>query len=103
MLLLQKTNSDWWSVRTGSGQEGYVPANYVKEVEPKVVKKKVKKTVRVPQKVMVTKTGTKKEIVKRKKDKGLAAPSSNLRRTPSGSAISPFSPSHVGSNTDLYL
>ena len=50
MLLLQKTNNDWWSARKATGHEGYVPANYVKEVEPKVVKKKVKRTVKVSSK-----------------------------------------------------
>ena len=36
LLLLAKTNNDWWSVRQLSGKEGYVPANYVKVCEPKV-------------------------------------------------------------------
>lgn len=78
MLLLQKTNSDWWSVRKSDGVEGYVPANYVKETDPKIVKKKVKVPTKIPEKVMVTKTGTKQEMVKKKK------PKSSLRRTPSG-------------------
>lgn len=34
---MQKTNSDWWRVTKSDGQEGFVPANYVKEIEPKVV------------------------------------------------------------------
>lgn len=85
MILLSKANQDWWSIRKADGSEGYVPANYVKEVEPKVVQKKVKKPVKVPEKVMVTKTGTKKELVKKKapKQKRNLKPSSKLRRTPS--------------------
>merc|ERR1711874_521667 len=31
MFLLTKTNNDWWNVRKISGEEGFVPANYVKE------------------------------------------------------------------------
>lgn len=79
MLLLQKTNADWWSVKKANRQDGYVPANYVKEVDPKIVQKKVKKPVKVQEKVKVPKQGVKKEMVKKKKSKG----SGSLRRTPS--------------------
>jgi len=78
-MLIQKTNNDWWSARRANGQEGYVPANYVKEIEPKVHRKVVKKPVIVPVKVKVQKTGIRKELVKKKR-----TPSSKLRRTPSG-------------------
>lgn len=80
---MQKTNNDWWSIRKATGNEGYVPANYVKEVEPKMVRKVVQKPVKVQEKVLVTKTGFKKEHVKKKKDKGNA----KLRRTPSGKEL----------------
>ena len=30
MFLLAKSNKDWWNVRTASGSDGFVPANYVK-------------------------------------------------------------------------
>ena len=76
LQLIQKTNNDWWSARRANGQEGYVPANYVKEIEPKVVQKVVKRPVRVPVTVKVEKSGMRKEL--RKKDK------TGLRRTPSG-------------------
>lgn len=79
-MLLQKTNADWWSARRSNGQEGYVPANYVKEIEPKVIQKSVKHPVKEPVKVKVLKTGVRKELVK--KPKGGA----NLRRTPSGNS-----------------
>ena len=81
MILLQKTNKDWWSVRQSNGQEGYVPANYIKEVEPKVVKKVVKTPTVESKPVMVTKQGLKQELrQKRKGKKG----GSKVRRTPSG-------------------
>lgn len=76
--MIQKTNGDWWSARRANGQEGYVPANYVKEIEPKVVQKVVKRPVKVPVKVKVEKTGVRKELQKKK---------TGLRRTPSGLEI----------------
>ncbi|XP_063958759.1 spectrin beta chain, non-erythrocytic 5-like isoform X1 [Lytechinus pictus] len=69
MILIEKSNTDWWSVRRGNAQEGFIPANYVKEVTPKVVKKKVKRKVKVPEKVMVKKTKIRQEIIKKKKPK----------------------------------
>uniref|UniRef100_A0A6B2E568 Putative beta chain spectrin n=1 Tax=Phlebotomus kandelakii TaxID=1109342 RepID=A0A6B2E568_9DIPT len=65
MILLNKTNNDWWSVRKLDGNEGFVPATYVREIEsrnvpcivPKLEKvktvQKVKKTVLVNQVVPV--------------------------------------------------
>ena len=79
-MLLQKTNSDWWSVRVASGSEGYVPANYVKEVEPRVIQRVVKRPVKVKEKVKVKKIVMEKEIRQKPKTK---AQSSRLRRQPS--------------------
>ncbi|XP_022090941.1 spectrin beta chain, non-erythrocytic 5-like isoform X2 [Acanthaster planci] len=67
LILVEKTNADWWNIRKASGQEGFVPANYVKETQPKVVKKKVQKRVRVPETVRVRKTKMRQEMVKRKR------------------------------------
>ncbi|XP_076441755.1 spectrin beta chain, non-erythrocytic 5-like [Babylonia areolata] len=78
MILLQRTNNDWWQVRKGDATEGFVPANYVKEVDPKVVQKVVKRNVKVPERVKVKKTVMKKEVVKKKKERA-----SSLRRAPS--------------------
>lgn len=58
MTLVQKTNDDWWNVRKAAGQEGFVPANYVKEVEPRVVRKVVKRPVVVPERQLVRKIVT---------------------------------------------
>ncbi|XP_074649217.1 spectrin beta chain-like isoform X2 [Tubulanus polymorphus] len=73
MTLLEKTNNDWWSIKKDNGQEGYVPAKYVKEIEPKLTQRVVRKPVLVPEKVKVKKTVTKKEKASQRK----------LRRTPS--------------------
>lgn len=79
MILLDRTNGDWWHVRKADATEGFVPANYVKEVEPKVAQKVVKRPVKVPERVKVKKTVMKKEVVRKKKER---VPS--LRRAPSG-------------------
>ncbi|GFT80923.1 spectrin beta chain, non-erythrocytic 5 [Nephila pilipes] len=67
MILLQKTNADWWNVRKSNGIDGFVPANYVSEIEPKVVRKRAQKVVKVPEKRRIKKTVMKKQIVKKKK------------------------------------
>ena len=41
MILLNKTNPDWWSVRKVDGIDGFVPANYVREIEQKVIQVQV--------------------------------------------------------------
>jgi spectrin beta len=79
MILIQRTNADWWQVRKSDGTEGFVPSNYVKEVEPKVVQKVVRRPMKIPEKVKVVKTIMKKEVVQKKKKK-----SNKLRRAPSG-------------------
>ncbi|XP_050536729.1 spectrin beta chain, non-erythrocytic 5 isoform X2 [Daktulosphaira vitifoliae] len=70
MFLLNKTNPDWWSVRKLNGTDGFVPANYVCEIEPKIMQvsvrrphvvkttKKIPKVKMVKQKVRVKKTRT---------------------------------------------
>ena len=78
LLLIQTTNKDWWQIRKGDGTEGYVPANYVKEIQPKVMQKVIRKPMTVLEKVKVKKTVMKKEVVKKKADKP-----SKLRRAPS--------------------
>ena len=75
MILVEKTNADWWSIRKSSGDEGFVPANYVKETQPRIVKKKVQKRVKVPEKVKVKKTKTRREMVRTKKVRGKGASS----------------------------
>ncbi|XP_033735465.1 spectrin beta chain, non-erythrocytic 5-like isoform X2 [Pecten maximus] len=80
MIVVQRTNADWWQIRKSDGTEGFVPANYVADIEPKVTQKIVKRPTKVPEKVKVKKTVMKKELVKKKKEK---EKSSKLRRAPS--------------------
>ncbi|UYV61084.1 SPTBN5 [Cordylochernes scorpioides] len=72
MILLQKTNSDWWNIRKATGQDGFVPANYVKTIESRIVRKPVKKTVKVPEKQRVKSIVMKRQIVRKKKEKSPA-------------------------------
>ncbi|XP_012280338.1 spectrin beta chain, non-erythrocytic 5 isoform X2 [Orussus abietinus] len=60
MFLLKKTNEDWWSVRKADGSDGFVPANYVREIEPKVIQVPVRR----PEKVRVTQRVKKTRMVK---------------------------------------
>ncbi len=61
LILLQKTNHDWWSVRKErERKDGFVPANYVREIEPKIVKKLVKKPIKVWEKQKVKKFANRK-------------------------------------------
>lgn len=56
LILLNKTNDDWWSIRKLDGSEGFVPANYIKEIEARAVPCLVPKTekIRTVQKVKRT-------------------------------------------------
>ncbi|XP_054271663.1 spectrin alpha chain, non-erythrocytic 1 isoform X2 [Macrosteles quadrilineatus] len=67
MFLLSKTNPDWWSVRKSNGQDGFVPANYVREVEPKVMQIPVRKAEKVRGVQRVQKTKMVKQMVPVKK------------------------------------
>ena len=60
MFLLNKTNPDWWSVRKADGTDGFVPANYVREIEPKIIQVQVRK----PEKVRVTQRVKKTRMVR---------------------------------------
>lgn len=85
MILQNKSNADWWAIRKFDGTDGYVPANYVKEIEarpvpclvPKTEKvktmQKVRKTILVRQVVPVkrmrpAKVASVRPLVKRKAD-----------------------------------
>ncbi|XP_043493138.1 spectrin beta chain, non-erythrocytic 5 isoform X1 [Polistes fuscatus] len=60
MFLLHKTNLDWWNVRKADGTDGFVPANYVREIEPKVISVQMRR----PEKVRVTQRVKKTKMVK---------------------------------------
>ena len=37
IFLLEKTNLDWFNIWKNNGDNGYVPANYIKEIDHKIV------------------------------------------------------------------
>ncbi|KAJ8972183.1 hypothetical protein NQ314_000313 [Rhamnusium bicolor] len=43
MFLLNKSNPDWWCVRKADGTDGFAPANYVVEIEPRIIHINVRK------------------------------------------------------------
>ena len=45
MFLLDNTYQDWWNIWKNNGDNGYVPANYVKEIDPKILSVVVKKPI----------------------------------------------------------
>ncbi|CRK98513.1 CLUMA_CG011869, isoform A [Clunio marinus] len=63
MVLLNKTNPDWWSVRKSDGVEGFIPANYVKEIEQQAVPVLVRKMEKVKGVQKVKKTILVKQVV----------------------------------------
>ena len=63
MFLLNKTNPDWWNVRKADGKDGFVPANYVREIEPKVVQVQVRRPEKIVEMRRVKKTKMVKQVV----------------------------------------
>ncbi|CAH0730722.1 unnamed protein product, partial [Brenthis ino] len=63
MFLISKTNPDWWSVRKADRTDGFVPANYVREVEPRVVPVQVRRPEKVKTVQRVRKTVLVKQVV----------------------------------------
>jgi spectrin beta len=63
MFLLNKTNPDWWNVRKADGTDGFVPANYVREIEPKVVQVQVRRPEKIREMQRVKKTRMVKQII----------------------------------------
>lgn len=71
MILLNKTNDDWWSIRKMDGSEGFVPANYVKEIEARPVPCLVPKTEKIRTMQRVKKTVLVRQVVPVKRMKPL--------------------------------
>ncbi|XP_049277717.1 spectrin beta chain, non-erythrocytic 1 isoform X2 [Anopheles funestus] len=67
MILQNKNNVDWWNVRKLDGTEGFVPANYVKEIEPRPVPCLVRKAEKVKAMQKVKKTILVKEVIQVKR------------------------------------
>lgn len=72
MFLINKTNPDWWSVRKADRTDGFVPANYVREIEPRVVPVQVRRPEKVRTVQRVKKTVLVKQVVPVKRSKPAA-------------------------------
>ncbi|GAB6026067.1 hypothetical protein CHUAL_012270 [Chamberlinius hualienensis] len=79
MVLIHKTNEDWWNIRKSNGQEGFVPALYVKEIEPKIFRKTVQKVVKVPEIKTVKKIVNRRQVVRKKVQKSPLAAAKILK------------------------
>lgn len=66
---MNKTNDDWWHVRKGSGKDGFVPANYVKEIEGKRIPVQVRQPFTVKDVRRIKKTRMTKKTVPIRKPK----------------------------------
>ena len=60
--------------RLTSKEAGYVPANYIKEIEPRTVKKTTKQKVMVPEKVKVKRKVKKKVMIQKQRPVSLQVP-----------------------------
>ncbi|XP_045781545.1 spectrin beta chain, non-erythrocytic 2 [Maniola jurtina] len=85
MFLISKTNPDWWSVRKADRTDGFVPANYVREIEPRVVPVQVRRPEKVRTVQRVKKTVLVKQVVQVKR----GAPARRQRAAPPAPAPHP--------------
>lgn len=60
MFLINKTNPDWWSIRKADGTDGFVPANYVREIEPRIIQIQVRR----PEKIKTVQRVKRQKMVK---------------------------------------
>ncbi|RVE46092.1 hypothetical protein evm_009256 [Chilo suppressalis] len=88
MFLMNKTNPDWWSVRKADRTDGFVPANYVREIEPRVVPVQVRRPERVRTVQRVKKTVLVKQVVPVRRAPA-PAPAPARRRPPPSTAPRP--------------
>ncbi|XP_052120778.1 spectrin beta chain, non-erythrocytic 1 isoform X4 [Frankliniella occidentalis] len=80
MYLLNKTNDDWWNVRKTNGQDGFVPANYVREIEPKTVQVQVRRPEKIKEVKRIRKTKMVKQVIPVRKQKAPKPPGRTSRR-----------------------
>ena len=73
LQLKEKTNDDWWCVqKSANGSEGFVPANYVKQIEARTSKVLVKKPKTVKEKQRVKQVTKKSKKGSRKGNRRLS-------------------------------
>nr|CAD7456118.1 unnamed protein product [Timema tahoe] len=80
MMLLNKTNPDWWNIRKADGTDGFVPANYVREIDPKVVHVQVRRPEKIREIRRIKKTKLVKQMVPIRRARSFKAPVKPQRR-----------------------
>lgn len=85
MFLLNKTNPDWWSVRKADGSDGFVPANYVREIEPRIIQLQVRKPEKIRAIQRVKKTKMVKQMVPVRHVRTVKKPVATKRKASGGS------------------
>lgn len=96
MFLLNKSNPDWWCVRKADGTDGFAPANYLKEIDPRVVQMQVRK----PQKVKVMQKVKKVKMVKQKVPVKLQKQAKPVKRKIDDSDSVPKRQKHINDTYD---
>lgn len=87
MFLINKTNPDWWSVRKGDGTDGFVPANYVHEIEPRIIQIQVRRAEKIRTVQKVKKTRMVKQMVPVRHVRVVKKPKPPARRKQEGDAV----------------
>lgn len=73
LLLLHKSNKDWWNVqREDETRSGYVPANHVKEIEPKLIRYVTKKPVKAGEQPASKRSENKSKYKRKNKNRRLS-------------------------------
>lgn len=80
LFLLNKTNEDWWHVRKGTGKDGFVPANYVREIEGKRVPVQVRQPITVKDVRRVKRTRMVKKIFPVRRSKPAPKPPGSSKK-----------------------
>lgn len=87
MFLINKTNPDWWSVRKADGNDGFVPANYVREIEPRIIQIQVRRPEKIHTVQKVKKTRMIKQMVPVRHVRTVKKPKAPTRQKSDGDAV----------------
>lgn len=87
MFLINKTNPDWWSVRKADGTDGFVPANYVREVEPRIIQIKVRRPEKIKTVQKVKKTRMVRQMIPVRHVKTVKKPKASTKHKEEGDAV----------------
>lgn len=87
MYLINRTSRDWWGVRKGDGTDGYVPANYVREIEPRIIQIQVRRSEKIRTIQKVKKTRMVNKMVPVRHVRTVKKPKTPTKRKEEGDAV----------------